>query len=285
MKQRKDGKGRYATSKLAIVVLLGIWLWNLDRTDAPTRNERPAQAKPAPPSGAPAIKPPSPSTTDARHGHARSGTMTHEFSRYELWESEAAHQLEKQQTSSDGVVSISFLREEFAAMAPDISRHFHFVNGYLEGFSPFPVENVWTPLTILARRKSYELDERLYGGRQEVWQSSQQAYHYTRGDCEDHALLLADWLISMGHDARVVLGTVHGNGHAWVILFRDGREFLLEATSKSPRKRYPLASLLPEYRPAMMFNREHFWVNTQKRPTTDYSGPHWALRSRFTPHP
>ena len=72
----------------------------------------------------------------------------------------------------------------------------------------------------------------------EIWQNSRQAYLHTRGDCEDHAIILADWLIALGHDARVVLGNHRGGGHAWVVLFQDGREMILEATSKKANQGY-----------------------------------------------
>ena len=59
-----------------------------------------------------------------------------------------------------------------------------------------------TPLYTLAQRKRYQLDAKQYAGRSEVWQTSRQAFFYPRGDCEDHAIALADWLIEMGEDAR-----------------------------------------------------------------------------------
>jgi len=73
-------------------------------------------------------------------------------------------------------------------------------------------------------------------------------------------------------------------GHAWVVLFRDGREFLLEATRKQGlgrSKPYPLASLYPEYRPRFMFNHESFWVYTGSQYTQQYSGADWIESSRY----
>lgn len=158
------------------------------------------------------------------------------------------------------------------------------VNAYLEGYQPFPVENVMMPLYVLSQRKSYLLDRIHYFGREDVWQTSRQAYYYSRGDCEDHALILADWLIAMGEDARVVLGRWRNEGHAWVVLLRDGKEYLLEATSKSGlgrNKPYPLARLHTEYQPEYMFNDKYFWVNTGYRYTANYSDLRWEKRSRF----
>ena len=127
----------------------------------------------------------------------------------------------------------------------------------------------------------------MYPGRTEVWKTSRKAFYYTRGDCEAHAILLAEWLIEKGEDARVALGDYDGGGHAWVVLFKDGKEFILEATQKNwPAriKHYPLARLLPKYHPSYMFNRTTFWVNTGSNKVTQYDGYHWKEASRFALH-
>jgi|GEM_PF-875917 len=170
-----------------------------------------------------------------------------------------------------------------SAQAVDQSRHL--VNTFLEGYQPFKVENVMMPLYILAQRKSYLLDSKQYQGRADVWQSSRQAFLYPRGDCEDHAIVLADWLIEMGQDARVVVGDMDGAGHAWVVLLKGGKEYLLEATKKyglGRNKPYPLAVLHKGYHPRYMFNREGFWVNNDTKYTTDYSGKHWEKKSHYS---
>jgi len=188
-----------------------------------------------------------------------------------------------------GDVSGNFLYSQsqvgtYTMSAQGLDRRQHLVNTYLEGYQPFPVENVMTPLYVLAQRKRYLLDEKQYAGRVDVWQSSRQAFYYPRGDCEDHAIALADWLIEMGEDARVAVGDVSGNGHAWVVLFKDGKQYLLEATQKrgvSRSRPYPLASLHMEYHPQYMFNREYFWENTGSKFTTRYAGLKWKKQSRY----
>lgn len=172
----------------------------------------------------------------------------------------------------------------FTMSAQAIDRRQHLVNTYLEGYEPFKVDNVVLPLYLLARHKSYESDRIQYAGREDVWQSSRQAFFYPRGDCEDHAILLADWLISMGEDARVVIGQMAGQGHAWVILFKDGTEYLLEATKKrgiSKNKPCPVAALFTKYNPRYMFNRQYFWENAGSTFTTKYSGGQWKKKSRL----
>ena len=174
--------------------------------------------------------------------------------------------------------------ESASASALGLDRQHHFVNAYLEGYSPFATDNLFVPLLVLARKKEYMLDNLNHGG-DEVWQSSRQAFWFTRGDCEDHAIALADWLIDMGQDARVALGTYQGGGHAWVVLIKDGQEYILEATQKrgvSGLKRYPLAAAQPDYVPHYQFNRSHFWATVAGVPTTRYQGSHWIEKSRFT---
>jgi hypothetical protein len=168
--------------------------------------------------------------------------------------------------------------------AKGVDRQHHFVNAYLEGFQPFRTEQLWVPLYTIAHKLEYQRDHVQYPGSNEIWQSSRQAFYNTRGDCEDHSLVLADWLISMGYDARVVLGDFNGEGHAWVVLFHDGREFLLEATSKRKKMEwslYPLAGLQTDYHPEYMFNRRFFWTNQGSAYTTRYSGGQWLRQTRY----
>ena len=173
----------------------------------------------------------------------------------------------------------------FTGSAPGVDRNAYFANSFLVGYQPFHSKTVWEPLATLALRKNYILDHHLYGPNMaEIWQNSRQAFASSHGDCEDHALILADWLISLGHDARVVLGEYRNGGHAWVILFRNGREYVLEATSKRrPRSinDFTLAGLATDYLPMYQFNRDDFWVNTGSKYTTRYNDGKWQVGSRF----
>lgn len=173
---------------------------------------------------------------------------------------------------------------QVTASALGLDRKHHFANSYLVGYQPFEAKQIWVPLYTLAMRKRYEYDHLQYGGLQEVWQNSRQAYYYTRGDCEDHAIVLADWLIEMGVDARVVMGTHKKEGHAWVVFVLKGKTYLMEATSKRKVRStgaIPAASVMVNYHPRYQFNRDSFWVNTGSHLTTNYTGPHWELKSRF----
>ncbi len=160
----------------------------------------------------------------------------------------------------------------------------HFVNHYLVGYAPFQTEYLWMPHYTISMRLKYQLDAQQYGGFKEVWQSSKEAFYNTRGDCEDHALALTDWLIEMGLDARVVLGSYKNEGHAWVVVFIEDDVFLLESTSKQKNKNwrhYPLAMFESNYHPQYMFNRNFFWLNTGSIYTTRYDGNNWVKKSRF----
>jgi hypothetical protein len=82
----------------------------------------------------------------------------------------------------------------------------------------------------------------------------------------------------------VVVGEVPEGGHAWVVLFLDNTEYLLEATDKARYLSWshiPAARLQTNYQPHYMFNRSDFWANRGTRATTRYSGPQWQLASRF----
>lgn len=163
------------------------------------------------------------------------------------------------------------------------SKH-HFANSYLVGFRPFKTHQLWVPLYTLAMRKEYQYDYQQYAGLADIWQTSRQAYYQKRGDCEDHAILLADWLISLGVDARVALGTYKGEGHAWVVAIVDDQEYLLEATSKrriSSWQALPLAGLVDGYDVEFQFNRNFFWAKKDTTPTRKYRGSQWIRKSQF----
>ncbi|WP_323846482.1 transglutaminase-like domain-containing protein [Microbulbifer magnicolonia] len=163
------------------------------------------------------------------------------------------------------------------------SKH-HFANSYLVGFRPFETEQLWVPLYTLAIRKEYQYDHLQYAGLADIWQTSRQAFYQKRGDCEDHAILLADWLIELGVDARVALGTHNGQGHAWVVAIVDGEEYLLEATSKRRQSTWqamPLAELAEGYEVEFQFNRNFFWAKKDAASTRQYRGSHWIRKSQF----
>jgi hypothetical protein len=123
----------------------------------------------------------------------------------------------------------------------------------------------------LARTVRYEYDKTIHAGRDEVWQCGEETLHLKQGDCEDHAILLLDWLVSEGYEARVALGDVTGTsfgdgggGHAWVVLRLDGVEYHMEATAKNAEPLAPVRdvqSVWPDhaYVADYQFDHADFW--------------------------
>ncbi len=168
--------------------------------------------------------------------------------------------------------------------AQGTDRQHHFANSFLVGARPFPIDNPALPLYFLAQRKVYQYDQEQYQ-RGDVWQNSAQAWVYLRGDCEDHAMILADWLIAEGFDARVVIGSYRGEGHAWVVALLQGQTYLFEATDKQAGKTWqhlPLAALATDYQPELMFNRDTFWISTHPATARDHRSTHWLETARFS---
>lgn len=163
-------------------------------------------------------------------------------------------------------------------------RHHHFVQGYLSLYKPFEADQLWIPHYVIAMRKRYEYDEAQYNGFVEIWQNSMEAYANARGDCEDHSMILCDWLNALGYEARVVAGSYNTNGHAWVVLYLDGDAFILEATQKSnlgQHVHYPLAAILPEYLPEFMFDHDYYYTPITPGETS-HDHNKWQRASRLT---
>lgn len=160
----------------------------------------------------------------------------------------------------------------------------HFSNSFLVGYCPFKTKNIWEPMYTLAYRLKYLLDEKQFSGKKDLWLNSKEAYMRTFGDCEDHSILLADWLISLGYDARVALGKYKKGGHAWVVLYEGGNSYILEATNKRRYRswsNYPMTKYAKYYKPVSMFNKEYLWEIINKRRNTDYSEDNWKRRSVY----
>ncbi|UFS63572.1 transglutaminase-like domain-containing protein [Sulfurimonas sp. HSL-3221] len=159
----------------------------------------------------------------------------------------------------------------------------YYANGFFKHFIPFSVDSKWSAMHHISRHMHYVRDEQQFKGYAEIWLSSEEAYLSGRGDCEDHAILLADWLEGIGYDARVVFGTYKNEGHAWVVVFEAGNTYLLEATAKRVKSSFPLASALPNYHPKGMFNDRYIWYNYGSPLTTAYTGGQWIRTARFRP--
>ncbi len=223
---------------------------------------------------------------EGKLGASLSGSALILRDQHRLFESDIQHYVSSHGGAVEGaLIWADGAGEPAIVSAPGQDRLHHFSNSYLVGILPFATDNKWLPLYVLDNRKTYQLDSEQYG-YPEIWQTSAEAFVKLRGDCEDHAIVLTDWLISLGVDARVVLGNHAGGGHAWVEAFQNDQAFLLEATDKrghSAWRHYPLASLTRGYQPHFMFNRDTFWVNTGDPDTRAYQGEHWRISANFVP--
>ncbi len=118
----------------------------------------------------------------------------------------------------------------------------------------------------------------------DYWQRSAETFTKQTGDCEDTSILLADWLISRGIDARVVIGETRLLlGHAWCVARVDGETYLLE-TTMSPEAATELVladDTGDSYKPDYQFNRDHIYFRTGRKAwITDY----WSRDRWLTVH-
>lgn len=209
------------------------------------------------------------------------------LSTYSLSENDVASLLSRysEEKRRSGYSFLDRKKNPFIASAMGIDRRHHFLNSYLVGYEPLSVSEVWMPLDIIAMRMKYQFDSDQFPGYSELWLSSYQAFQNGRGDCEDHALALADWLIEMGEDARVATGFYKKEGHAWVVVLRESGTFILEATDKRRRQlwsAYPLAKLATDYEAHNMFNRDTYWMNREPAKRGSYTGSQWTEVGRVT---
>ncbi len=68
-------------------------------------------------------------------------------------------------------------------------------------------------------------------GKDDYWQPPEEFEKRKKGDCEDFALWTWRQLLSLGYEARFVVGSCgkYGSGHAWVEYFQDGKCYLVES--------------------------------------------------------
>jgi len=172
----------------------------------------------------------------------------------------------------------------YAVSKPASNDRNYFTPGFLNGYKPFEIENSWLVPQAIAMRTRYRLDEKQFR-YSEVWQTGKEFWYRRRGDCEDHAILLADWLIEMGLDARVVTGKTRDGYHAWTVLLKEGKAYVFEATDKTPPRIPPEQYSAKDLFPERMFNRDKLWYNTEPFTNLNYLSDKWVLVSKFVENP
>jgi len=77
------------------------------------------------------------------------------------------------------------------------------------------------------------------------------------GDERDHAIFLADILLTQGYNVRVVTGQFRGRPHSWVVVKYNGHEYLLDLLGNRPALFPPRVSAIgADYRAELAFDRE-----------------------------
>jgi transglutaminase-like putative cysteine protease len=124
-----------------------------------------------------------------------------------------------------------------------------------------------------------------YFRRGDVWRLAHETYRDRRGDCEDTSILLADWLAAEGHRARVVIGELDGEGHAWVLFHGGGHDYILETTGGrgNYRRTPPRSTVTTGYVPEAQFDRTGIWFRKSKGWTPDYQDPSDWSRGPWPP--
>jgi len=98
----------------------------------------------------------------------------------------------------------------------------------------------------------------------DIWYPPNVALKRNKGDCEEHAFLLYDYLDKKEIKSRVVFGYMEGNkqkGHAWVELVHEGTTYILD---QSILKIYEKAKIVNdrnnldyiEYDPSLGFQKD-----------------------------
>lgn len=176
----------------------------------------------------------------------------------------------------------------YAVIAADSRGRFRYVNEFLTGYSPpakFPrdqsrIQELFTIWKAVHSHCAYTRDPAARKKDTDCWQTAVETQNLQRGDCEDSAIFLSDWLISRGFQARMALGR-YGDmgGHAWCVVHLDGNDYLLESTEAEPDpSNPPLAdSIGSRYVPEVLFDSQAIYVRANSRQS--WNGNYWSAKT------
>jgi hypothetical protein len=168
-------------------------------------------------------------------------------------------------------------KRDYGVLSPDTQGHYHWVSDFLTGYQPpthymphntdrtLEMFSIWTHVV---QSCSYQKDNSPGMPNRDAWQTSLETMVRGRGDCEDSSILLADWLISRGFEARVAIGRYGDVGqHAWCVVRVEGVDYLLESTegNPDPDKLPYVADVGARYVPETLFDREFIYVRSDRR--------------------
>lgn len=182
-------------------------------------------------------------------------------------------------------VKCSDCGHSYDLIAADMLGNYHRATHYLQGYRPplaigsgksTRIEELTALWSEVLARCRYSKDLSGTAGKRDSWQAPPDTYSLRHGDCEDTSLLLADWLIARGFNARVVIGNAPGKGeHAWCVAELDGRQYLLETTLESIPSSPPETQWeATRYQPRFSFDRQKIYFIKESPDTiSDYFSP------------
>jgi hypothetical protein len=125
----------------------------------------------------------------------------------------------------------------------------------------------------------YVSDEKQFN-KKEYWMPPDEFEKVKKGDCDEFALWTWRQFIGLGYKARFVIGRAgrFGEGHAWVTIEKDGKNFIVEPQAWTYGEKLPRLSVIyyePKGSVEWDGNQLHFFVH--KKPDSSIPMPTFLL--------
>lgn len=150
-------------------------------------------------------------------------------------------------------------------------------NAFLLEYRPFVPKNIYFAQRHLNKR----LREHKKHYNRLLRQTSKQTYMLSIANKHEKALLLADWLDSIGYDVRVVIGYLNRREYVWLVLFNEGSQYILDPSQQHMPKHFPLSATKPNYHPLYMYNSQYIWENSGSQFSVNYASEKWKKIFEF----